>query len=63
MKVRDLVQQLSALDQDLTVVVKSGKYGFKKIRNVETGFFYEDAGDFQPDVDGQGGVDSVLIEG
>lgn len=62
MKVRELVQRLGELDQELTVVVKSGKYGFKEARQAEAGFFYKDAGDFAPDVDKQGGTDSVLIE-
>jgi hypothetical protein len=61
MTVADLIAQLQVLDPNADVVVREGKYGYIRAGRVQPGFFFKAAGEWQPDVEEEGGTDSVLI--
>lgn len=63
MKVKELVEILTGMDQESAVIVRQGKHGFAEAvpEQVVAGYFMEMAGDFREDMDDEGGTDSVLI--
>lgn len=61
MTVGELIEQLQDLDPDLIVLVKQGKSAYVESRHARPGTWDEEASEFQPDEDEEGGNDAILI--
>lgn len=61
MTVAQLIEQLSQMDPNSRIIVKQGKYAFVEASDASPGFYHRTPQDWQPDEEGEGGTDSVLI--
>lgn len=62
MTVGELIEMLSNVDPTHRVIVHSGKWAFREARNITPGFYNRQAENFDPDEEGEGGTDALLIE-
>ena len=66
MTARELIEMLAAVDPEMPIVVKSGKFGYALAAQIEPGFFIRGAGAFDPvheDDPDAGLPNAVLISG
>jgi hypothetical protein len=57
-----IVEILANCDPNSRVIVHSGKYAFREAHNVTPGYYHREAENFDADIEGEAGTDSVLIE-